>query len=220
MAKVNKKEKLQQVFKSHLSSGKTAMGKKEFTTLFGETFGQKLTVEEVDRLLDEWDENRSGEIDEHEFIGLVSRLVSMHRVDWLLYCAFKEITGGKTTGKDKTSALDSSFVLDTCGAGSTLPRSSDEGFGILMVTTGSRVDRGSTAVSASGGEYCLCLCTMECDLQLKQLVRKEKKSPIQHFLNQCSTTTRLCTLVTKATQQMKVPGLQTPSGIRDARNQV
>ena len=124
-----------------------------------------------------------------------------------------------TTGQDM-SALDSSFVLDTCGAGSTLPRSSDEGFGILMVTTGSRVDWGSTAVSASGGEYCLCLCTMECDLQLKQLVRKEKKSPIQHFLNQCSTTTRLCTLVTKATQQMKVPGLQTPSGIRDARNQV
>ena len=46
------------------------------------------------------------------------------------------------------------------------------------------------AVKATGAyESCGCETVMK-----HSLARKQKMSPIQHFLNQCSTTTRLCTL--------------------------
>eukprot|EP00746_Dinoflagellata_sp_MGD_P120756 gnl/MRDRNA2_/MRDRNA2_56161_c0_seq1.p1 gnl/MRDRNA2_/MRDRNA2_56161_c0~~gnl/MRDRNA2_/MRDRNA2_56161_c0_seq1.p1 ORF type:complete len:787 (-),score=168.81 gnl/MRDRNA2_/MRDRNA2_56161_c0_seq1:79-2439(-) len=81
---------LERLFKDHCG-GSDQMNKEQFKKLFFDTFKQRLMEDETDRLMDEWDLDRSGTIDHQEFLGIVSRLVKLHQSDWHLLCAIKDI---------------------------------------------------------------------------------------------------------------------------------
>merc|ERR1719506_18224 len=87
------KQKLKEVFMDHDEDGDKHLEVAEFARAFNETFRQRLSPEETDRLFDEWDVDRSGFMDPDEFVGLVCRLVKQHESDIRFLRAFRDIVG-------------------------------------------------------------------------------------------------------------------------------
>jgi Ca2+-binding EF-hand superfamily protein len=84
---------LDRLFKESNTSGDGTMNAEEFQKMFFKIFKQELDEEEVDMMIDEWDANRTGELDYDEFLGMISRLVKLYESDWDLLLTFKALTG-------------------------------------------------------------------------------------------------------------------------------
>merc|ERR1719163_2274571 len=67
--------KLKEVFDKFDEDRSGQLETDEFAKVFKECFKQDLTEEEVDRLTDEWDDDRNGTVGLNEFYAIVSRQI-------------------------------------------------------------------------------------------------------------------------------------------------
>merc|ERR1719428_206295 len=107
-------EQLQEVFNAHDFDNSGELDLAELSEIFRKTFRQHLSIEDLDVLLAECDENNDGQVSTQEFISLMSRMVRKHMNDWELLQGMQHVLessaaakGGEAEARTKFRRLSS-----------------------------------------------------------------------------------------------------------------
>merc|ERR1740117_611988 len=110
MARLSKKQvsKIYNIFKSYDKDKSGKLNSDEMIIIFRETFTPNISEEEVNGICGAFDDDNSGKIDAKEFVGILSRFIRKHEVDWNLLIGFREILQKKK--KESISLKDTLTV--------------------------------------------------------------------------------------------------------------
>jgi MFS superfamily sulfate permease-like transporter len=94
-------EELKAIFQQNDEEGKGRIDGEKLTELFRNLVHKRVTVDEISGISAMWDPEGLHGIDEDRFIGIMSRFLSIHKRDWMILRALREIFGKPALALDR-----------------------------------------------------------------------------------------------------------------------